>query len=140
MKSRWNVANCRAIFTYSGKETRKITRLFKDTNIKIAFQTKNTIQNILRHHTQTNKYNGNGVYQMKCMSCPLKCIGQTGISFNTRYKEHIRDINYNNSNSGYSSHILKTGHQYGSITDTTKVIKTPQKGKTSEYTGKVSHI
>jgi hypothetical protein len=26
------------------------------------------------------------------MSCPMKYIGQTGRPFNTRYKEHIRDI------------------------------------------------
>jgi hypothetical protein len=63
------------------------------------------------------------------MSCPLKYIGQTGRPFNTRYKENIRDIKYNNSNSGYSSHILETGHQYRSITDTMKVIKIQRKGK-----------
>jgi hypothetical protein len=38
---------------------------------------------------------------MKCLDCPLKYIGQTGRTFNTRYKEHIHDIRSNNSNSGY---------------------------------------
>jgi hypothetical protein len=66
---------------------------------------------------------------MKYISCPLKYIGQTGRPFDTRYKEHIRDIKYNNSNSSYCSHILKTGHQYGSITDTIKVIRIQRKGK-----------
>jgi hypothetical protein len=32
-----------ATFTYVGKETRFITKLFKDTNVKIAFTTDNTI-------------------------------------------------------------------------------------------------
>jgi len=32
-----------AKFTYIGKETRFITKLFKDTNIRIAFTTNNTI-------------------------------------------------------------------------------------------------
>jgi hypothetical protein len=52
-KTKWST------FTYSGKEVRKITRLFRDTEMKIAFRTKNTIQNILRPHTQTDTYNKN---------------------------------------------------------------------------------
>jgi general stress protein 26 len=38
------------IFTYSGKETRKMTKLFKDMQIKIAFRMQNTIQNVVKHH------------------------------------------------------------------------------------------
>ena len=34
-------------FTYVGKETRFITKLFKDTNVKIAFTTDNTIEKCL---------------------------------------------------------------------------------------------
>jgi hypothetical protein len=39
-KTKW------ATFTYSGKETRIITKLFKGTQIKIAYRTSNTIENI----------------------------------------------------------------------------------------------
>jgi hypothetical protein len=63
------------------------------------------------------------------MSCPLKYIGQTGRSFNTRYKEHIRDIRRNNSNAGYSNYILNTGHSYGNIIDAIKIIKIEINGK-----------
>jgi hypothetical protein len=66
---------------------------------------------------------------MKCMSCPMKYIGQTGRPFNTRYKEHITDIKNNDSKSGYSNHILNTGHSYGSITDTMQIMKIERKGK-----------
>jgi hypothetical protein len=45
---------------------------------------------------------------MKCQDCPLKYIGQSGRTFHTRYKEHIQAIKNNNSNSGYSNHILNT--------------------------------
>jgi hypothetical protein len=41
-----------ATFTYIGKQTRTITKLFKDTHIKIAYKTKNTIQNHLRYKKQ----------------------------------------------------------------------------------------
>jgi hypothetical protein len=52
-----------------------------------------------------------------------------GITFNIRYKEHIHDVRSNNSNSGYSKHILNTGHAYGTTDDTMDVITTGWKGK-----------
>jgi hypothetical protein len=117
------------MFTYYGQETRAITKLFKDANIKIALRTKNTIQNLIRPHQQQDKYEKSGVYQMKCMDCPLKYIGQTGRTFKTRYKEHIQAIRNNNGNSGYSNHMLNTRHSYGSMTDTMEVVKTERKGR-----------
>lgn len=52
---------------------------------------------------------------MKLLDCPLKHVGKTGRTFYTRHKEHIQAITDNNSNSGYSNHILRTGPAYGSI-------------------------
>jgi hypothetical protein len=66
---------------------------------------------------------------MKCMDCPLKYVGQTGRTFNTRYKEHKHDIRTNNSNTLYANHILNTGHSYGTITDTMEIMKTESKGR-----------
>jgi hypothetical protein len=106
-----------ATFTYIGKETRKITKLFKDTKLKIAFRTRNTIQKLVRQHPQKDKYSDSGIYQMKCLDCLLKYIGQTGRTFQTRYKEHIHEIRNNNSKSGNSNHILNTGHKYGTIAE-----------------------
>jgi hypothetical protein len=76
------------------------------------------MQIIVKPHPQTGTKNG--VYQMKCTGCPLKYIGQMGWTFYTRYKEHIQAVLNNNGNSEYSYHILNTGHEYGSITDTRK--------------------
>jgi hypothetical protein len=84
---------------------------------------------MLRHRTKTDKYNNSGIYRIKCLDCPLKYIGQTGRTFKTRYKEHIQAIRNNNSNSGYSSHILNTGHAYGALTNTMDVIKEGRKGR-----------
>jgi hypothetical protein len=64
---------------------------------------------------------------MKCMGCPLKYIGQMGRTFKTRYKEHIQAIRNNNGNSGYSKHMLNTGHTYRSVIDTMKVLKMQRK-------------
>jgi hypothetical protein len=63
------------------------------------------------------------------MECPKKYIGQTGRTFNIRYKEHIHDIRSNNGNTGYANHILNTGHAYGTMTDTMEIITTGKKGK-----------
>jgi hypothetical protein len=67
---------------------------------------------------------------MKCMDCPLKYIGQTGRTFKARYKEHIQAIRNNNSNSGYSKHILNTEHTYRNITDTMKALNLREKEST----------
>jgi hypothetical protein len=66
---------------------------------------------------------------MKCMGCPLNYVQQTGRYFKTRYKEYIQAIRNNNSNLGYSKHILNTGHAYGSITNIMDIIKTDEDGR-----------
>jgi hypothetical protein len=48
---------------------------FEDTHITIAFKTKGTIPNILKTYAQIDKYEKNRVYQMNCISFPLKCKG-----------------------------------------------------------------
>jgi hypothetical protein len=126
-KTKW------ATFTYSGKEVKKVTNLFRDTNIKFTFRTRNTIQDILRPRPQIDKHNRGGIYRMKCMDCPLKYVGQTGRTFNTRYKEYIHDVRSNNSNTGYANYILNTGHTYGTITDTMEIMKTERKGRLEIY-------
>jgi regulator of PEP synthase PpsR (kinase-PPPase family) len=70
-KKRW------AKFTYVGKETRIITKLFKNTNIKITFNTNNTIEKRLttKHKIAQNKYDKNGVYQLTCPNCEKKYTG-----------------------------------------------------------------
>jgi hypothetical protein len=75
------------------------------------------------------KYDNSGIYQMKCLDCPLRYIGQTGRTFKIRYKEHTQAIRNNNSNYGYSNHKLNTGHTYGTVTNTTDVIRKGRKGR-----------
>jgi hypothetical protein len=113
-------------FTYSGKETRIITKLFQDMNLKVAFHTQSTVQSILRPQPQINKYNKSGIHEIKCLDCPMY-VRQTGRTFNTRYKEQIYDIESNNSNTRFSSHILNTGQTYGTVEDIMEIIKIGRK-------------
>jgi hypothetical protein len=81
----------------------------------------------LKPQPQIDKYSRSGICQLKFIDCPQQYVGQTVRIFNTRYKEHIHDIKGNNSNTGYSNHVLNNGHTYGIITDTMEIITTGRK-------------
>ena len=72
-----------AKFTYVGRQTKTITNLFKNTSLKIAFTTDNTIKKILtpKKDTNFNKFRKSVVYRLTCHECNKKYIGQTGGSF-----------------------------------------------------------
>ena len=100
-KKRW------AKFTYVGKETRLITKPFKNTNIKVTFTTDNTIEKRLttKHKNDQNMYDKNGVYQLTCPNCEKKYTGQTGRPFKVRFQEHLRDYKYRNNRSKFAQHL-----------------------------------
>jgi hypothetical protein len=103
-----------------------ITKLFRNTTVKTAYRTRNTIKRFLQAKLQIEhgiKYSMPGVYKLKCSDCHLQYIGQTGSSFLTRYKEHIRAIKYNKESSGYAQRILNTRHSYGKIEYNMDIIK-----------------
>jgi hypothetical protein len=123
-KTKW------ATFTYIGKETRTITRLFINTNIKIAYKTNNTIQKYLQpQKPNTDIYNNSGIYLLSCNDCPLQYVGQTGRNFKTTYKEHIQAIRNNKPNSKYAQHILDTQHTYSTIENTMRTLQIQKKGQ-----------
>jgi hypothetical protein len=63
------------MFTYYRREMKDITKLFKETDINTAFQTTYTVQNIVKPHLQIDEYAKSGIYQLRCMGCPLNYIG-----------------------------------------------------------------
>jgi len=64
-------------FTYIGKETTYITKIFKHTNIKIAHLTNNTIQGNLTPKTHNHeKFSATGVYKLICPECGKAYIYQ----------------------------------------------------------------
>lgn len=109
-KNKW------ATFTYFGHKISPITKLFKNTEVGISYKTKNNIRHLLKIKDDKNDlYNLSGVYQLQCSNCPLKYVGQTGRTFNIRFKEHIHDIKNNGQNSKFAQHILDTMHDYNTI-------------------------
>ena len=81
---------------------RRITNLFKQSNLKVAFRATNTIQQQLTGK-QTYK-DPCGIYQLNCNTCNGMYVGQSGRAINVRYKEHIRYIRTNNPKSAYATH------------------------------------
>jgi hypothetical protein len=76
--------------------------------------------------------------------CIFRCnqyyIGQTGRTFNIRYKERIglRDMRNNEDKTGYAQ-VLNTGHTYGNIHDTMEIIQAINKRTNDEYNRKIPH-
>ena len=112
-----------ATFTYISPQIRKITNLFRNTNISIIYKCHNTIANRIkppREHTPP--HNQLGIYQLICNTCNLSYVCQTSRRLSIRYKEHIRYIRSNNPQSAYALHILQNRHEYGLMDNTMTVL------------------
>ena len=107
-----------ATFRYSTPRIRKITNLFKHTNVKIAFRSNNTISQLTKSDTKcsTPTHDRRGIYKLTCNTCKLAYIGQTSRYLKLRYRGHIRYIR-NNPQSAYAQYILHSQHEYGTMDD-----------------------
>jgi hypothetical protein len=70
-------------FTYYSPAVRKVTNLFKQTNINIAYRSTTTIYQQLAQHPQEN--NPSGIYQLRCNTCNKVYIGQSGRNIAIRH-------------------------------------------------------
>ena len=107
-------------------KVRKITNLFKQTDINIAFKITNTIQQQTRpkNHGMTPDHNKSGIYELKCNTCSKAYIGQTNRNLSPRFREHNRYIKNNDPpQSAYAQHILQNIHEYGTLADTMTLLK-----------------
>jgi hypothetical protein len=53
------------MFTYTGKETTYITKIFESTNLQIAYHTNNSIQeNLIPKPHISEKFSASGVYKL----------------------------------------------------------------------------
>ena len=118
-----------ASFTYIGKETTYITNLTKNTDLKIAIRSKNTLHKQLRNkHMPTDKYTRSSAYKLTCPDCNMAYVGQTARNFNEGYKEHKNAFKTNSHISNYAKHILKQSHTLGPIQQTKQILQFQDKG------------
>jgi hypothetical protein len=112
-------------FTHFSPLIRRVTNLFKQTNLKVAFRTTNTIKQ-KKKKKQVYK-DPSRIYKLKCNTCNGVYVGQSGWALNVRYKEHIRYIRTNNPKSAYATHILENRHEYGTRKSTLQLLQACQK-------------
>ena len=112
-------------FTYVSPQIRKITNIFRNTKVKIAFKCNNKIGQLMKPKTNNNTpyYNRSGIYKLTCNTCKLAYVGQTSRSLKLRFQEHTRYIRHNNPQSAYAQHILHNRHEYGPIDHTMTILK-----------------
>jgi hypothetical protein len=68
-------------FTFFGKETYFIAKIFRRTPIHTGFKSKNSILSLLKAESKNeNKFQRSGVYQLTCKNYEKKYTGQTGYS------------------------------------------------------------
>jgi len=111
-------------FTYTTPHIRKINNLFKNTDIKIAFRTSNTLRQFTKPPTQnpTPPQDCSGICGLTCNTWQMTYVGQTSRNLNIRYKEHIPYIRTNNPKSAYALHILQNRHEYGPLNETMRLL------------------
>jgi hypothetical protein len=104
-------------------------KLFKRTNIRIAYCTSSNLLHLLAPNPQPlDPLTRSGVYGLSCPDCNKAYIGQTGRNFRTRYEEHERAFRYNNPSSKYALHALTHQHAFGNIKDSFQILHTQKKG------------
>jgi len=116
-------------FTYIGRETSCITNVLRQTDIKIAFYTKNTIGNLLTHKNPTpDIYSQSGAYKLSCPNCNKAYVGQTARRFSTRYIEHKTAFRNNKQTYSLTKHLNEEGHSFGPMNEIMQVIHRHKKG------------
>jgi hypothetical protein len=68
-------------------------------------------------------YTHSGIYSLKCNTCNMQYIGQTGSILKQRYSEYLRCIKNNDHKSASALHILNNKHEYDTIQSTMKLLK-----------------
>jgi hypothetical protein len=112
-------------FNYRSPKIRKITNLFKNTQIGIAFKATTISQHLMQTTpwTQTSDYGICGVYKIICNTCKKAYIGQTSRELKSKFREYTRYIKNNDPRSAYAMHILNCRHEYGNIDNTMTLLK-----------------
>jgi hypothetical protein len=111
------------------QKTTFITKLFKKTDLKIAWRTTNTVLKLLTPHYQTpDIYTQSGAYRLTCPDCNKGYIGQTRRNFTERYKEHKYAFRSNYHTSNYAKHVAEHAHSFGPFQDTMQILQLQSKG------------
>lgn len=102
---------------YLGSLSNVVGNQLLKLGIRPTFYSRGTIGRLLVNNKLDviNKNQSSGVYKIQCSDCLSSYIGQTGRTFETRFKEHTKthrnnEVRNEGPSSSFSNHLLDTGH------------------------------
>lgn len=93
--------------------TKGLNKILSKVDLKIAFTSNNTIKiNLGNPKDKINTLDKSGIYEINCLDCEKKYIGQTRRSIITRFKEHVAHAKFlRPEKSKVAQHIYDSGHR-----------------------------
>ena len=101
-----------AVLPYIKCLTEPLTRVLRKYDIKVYDKPTKTLQQEFpspKDRPETEKQT-NVIYKITCKDCSWSYIGETGRCFETRKKEHIRNVKQNIAGSNIASHSWNYDH------------------------------
>lgn len=109
-----NVDNSKLIsIPYEPHLTRGLKKIFKDVGMTVVYKSGNKIKQLLgnpKDKIGTNEKSG--IYEISCIDCDQKYVGQTKRSILTRFKEHMAHLKYGRTEkSAVAQHAFENDHR-----------------------------
>lgn len=114
---------------YNKATSNIIQKTLNKLGYKTAYKTTNKIEQKLKY-TKHKPPNDTGVYRINCNDCNKFYVGQTGRSFEKRFKEHISDIQKTEPKSNFAQHIKSEKHTYTDYNSNLTILHRIRKGQT----------
>ena len=102
-----------ATLSYVNDITKSLTRTLRKYDITVTTKPLRTLQQHFpspKHRVETDKQT-NVVYEIQCADCSWSYVGETGRSFVTRKKEHVRNVTNYTTGSNITNHSWKYDHK-----------------------------
>lgn len=99
--------------TYHGTVSQQIARILSHHNLKVSFRPQTKLSNLLYNpKDKIDKFKKTGVYKLSCPDCNAFYVGQTGRSFEIRYKDHCRSFRLQKTDSTFANHSIESNHRF----------------------------
>jgi len=128
-----------AKFTHVGRQTKFITKWFKNLSLKVSFKTDKTTGKLSaqNENINQNKFKKCGVYQLTCHDCNRK---HTGRSFCVGFQEHFRNFKYGNWKPEFAQHLIHNKHSIAPTEDIMEILHITKKRKYDEHPWNIPRI
>jgi hypothetical protein len=102
-----------AVLPYIKGLTEPLERILKHHDIRVATKPLRTLQQLFPSPKDKPPPENqiNVVYKINCSDCSWSYIGETGRAFNTRRKEHIKNVELDKSGSNIANHAWANDHK-----------------------------